>query len=215
MLKGVFLRKALHLDKISGRKAVHRLIRIHGGRKNFHNDRIGKIGQRKLQNGLLVPDVPSLVRHDLSADRDLSHLSDDVGNRHRIVIKLTSADDFRPVRANKAPDRLVLRSSLLRLLPGSLHRRAVCRCLKTIHRRKLLLRLLRIFRHLICRKLRGSLRGSLRRPGSRCRFIQHSPCMVADRQIINHRNAAVHAAPLPEDLLQNAVNLYSAVSREA
>ena len=134
MFKGVFLRKSLYLDKISGRKTVHRLIRIHGRSKNFHNDRIGKIGQRKLQNGLLIPDVPSLVRHDLAADRDLSHLSDDVGNRHRIVIKLTSADDFGPVRADKASDRLVLRCPLLRLLPGSLHRRAVCRRLKTIHR---------------------------------------------------------------------------------
>ena len=78
MLKRILLGEALHLYKISRLQAFHGLIRVHGRREQLHDNGIGKVRQCELQNGFLIADIPALVGHDFTADRNLSHLADDV-----------------------------------------------------------------------------------------------------------------------------------------
>ena len=71
--------------------------------KDLYSDRVGKICNRKDDNGLLIPDLSGLQGHNLSPDTDLPHFCLDTFQRNDLILKVSSIEHIRIIRALHAP----------------------------------------------------------------------------------------------------------------
>ena len=105
LVKGIHNSRAAHLDKGPFSDLLEQFIRLVGRHKQLAVNRVRKISQRELDDGLFISDIAAIVSDDLSPDDNLSDLTDHIRDPDGIRSDLSSEDNIR------------MRGTLERILP--------------------------------------------------------------------------------------------------